>query len=200
MRHGVYPNLFQFADDAFGITHHNLFDYIDELYDRDDYIEEWKRGNAEQPPTLRLPLKAYGIPVLGFVPAGPLNDVEENTIVHLDFPRRDKFFALQVEGNSMEDIIQDGDIVLISRDKELKYSSQICVINIDGKGATLKYVEKLEPDVFQVRAHNSNSDFKTQIFEHGNIARIEIKGIYQGLWRGNEVQDPLKRQKWSDYR
>jgi repressor LexA len=88
-------------------------------------------------------------------------------------------FALRVSGDSMADLIQDGDVVLFKKGLPVR-SGEICAVRLDESDVTLKYLDWLEQDTFRLRPHNSNYptlDIPTP--------QVTIEGVYQGLLRGD---------------
>lgn len=86
------------------------------------------------------------IPVLGCVQAGQPIEMVENiegfTLVDPNVLRGKEGFALRVKGDSMiGDRIQDGDIVIVSKQEEV-HPHEIAVVAVNGHQATLKRVKR----------------------------------------------------------
>ena len=79
----------------------------------------------------------------------------------------------------MADLIQDGDVVLFKRSPSLERSGQMCAVRFDESDSTLKYVDKLEGNMYRLRPHNA--DFPI-VEVHGR--ELQIDGTYIGLLRG----------------
>ena len=87
----------------------------------------------------------HPVPVLGYVRAGiPIDAVEEI----LDYEEIDAataacgdYFALRVQGDSMEPRIAEGDVVIVRQQPDVE-SGEIAVVLINGDEATVKKVVK----------------------------------------------------------
>jgi repressor LexA len=112
-RTGALPDLAGFAR-ALGIHYVTLKQHLDAL-ERKGYIEFESRGRGRSP-HIALPPHATGVPVLGDIPAGTLDAAISHPEAYLALPNLDfSTFALEVRGDSMADLIQPGDLVLLSR-------------------------------------------------------------------------------------
>ncbi|MCI8618436.1 MAG: helix-turn-helix domain-containing protein [Clostridia bacterium] len=115
-------------------------------------------------------IKQTRIPILGTVKAGYDYLAEENKIgyTYLDYTPSDpeNYYALQITGNSMEPLFDDGDIAIIHRQDDFE-SGNTCIILINGDEATVKKVVRMEDGIdliamnpyYPVR-HFSNEDMK----------------------------------------
>ena len=88
----------------------------------------------------------YKIPVLGRVAAGvPIEAVEEILgYEYLDDKYKNdgcSYFALRIEGRSMEPTIMDGDTVIVRQQSYIE-SGQIAIVLVDGEDATAKQSNK----------------------------------------------------------
>lgn len=70
--------------------------------------------HVELTPEGRL-LAGLAIPVVGRVPAGPLEEALEEVEGLIPLPARPNLFALVVEGDSMAEYLLDGDVVVVER-------------------------------------------------------------------------------------
>lgn len=89
--------------------------------------------------------KGNKIPVLGKISAGipfeaiqSIDDYEEIPVLWGD-PR--EYFALRIQGHSMEPRIWDGDIVIVHKQNDVD-SGDIAVVLVDGCDATVKQIKK----------------------------------------------------------
>ena len=177
-RTGRAPDLAVFAREL-KIHYVSLRQHLEALH-RKGYLVFESRGRG-QSPRLELPLKATGIPVLGSIPAGPLSEALLEPEGFLPLAGAREQFALRVSGNSMADLIQDGDIVLFRRGLPQR-SGEICAVRVGNSEVTLKYVDRLEPATVALRPHNP---------QYPTLAvpaqEVHIEGVYAGLVRGDLI-------------
>ncbi len=178
-RTGRVPDLAMFAREL-NIHYVSLRQHLEALH-RKGFLVFESRGRG-QSPRLELPLKATGIPVLGSIPAGPLSEAlaEPEGFLPLSGSVREQF-ALRVSGNSMADLIQDGDIVLFKRGVPQR-SGEICAVRVGNSEVTLKYVDRFEPQTITLRPHNPQ--YPTLAIP---AQEVHIEGVYLGLVRGELV-------------
>lgn len=132
------------------------------------------------------------IPVLGKIPAGiPLEAIEDSyTIDTIDIPKEwlrgdNKYFALKLEGNSMEPDYLDKDIVIFKQAKDCE-SGQDCCIRINGFDATFKRVRKQENGIMVMPLNENNSTgFVSTFYSKDDIEQmpIEILGVVKQIRR-----------------
>jgi repressor LexA len=119
------------------------------------------------------------VPVLGSIPAGPLTEAVSEAESFLPLTGfHEQHFALRVQGDSMADLIQDGDIVMFEQRQPVR-SGEICAVRVEGSDVTLKYVDFTSKDVYTLRPHNPL--YKPMKVEAKDL---EITGVYKGLLRG----------------
>jgi len=178
-RTGATPDLAEFAREL-GIHYVSLKQHLQALDDK-GWITFESRGRGRSP-RLELPAEATGVPVLGSIPAGPLAEAIEHAEAWLPIPGlHGRGFALRVAGDSMADLIQDGDVVLLEK-RPAQRSGEICAVRVGDDEATLKYLDRLGGDRWALRPHNAAYD----VLEVAG-AEIEIEGVYRGLLRGGVV-------------
>lgn len=102
------------------------------------YLMGWDDKNAQFNPTR--------IPVLGYVAAGiPIEAIEDVIDYEELSPETVKdgaeYFALQIQGASMEPKISDGDVVIVRKQPDVD-SGQIAIVCVNGDRATCKKVMK----------------------------------------------------------
>lgn len=176
-RTGALPDLSGFAR-SMGIHYVSLKQHLDAL-ERKGYIEFESRGRGRSP-HIALPSHATGVPVLGDIPAGTLDAAISHPEAYLALPNLDaSTFALEVRGDSMADLIQPGDLVLLSR-RETHRNGEICAVRVDEDDVTLKYLFKSAAGSYELRAHNPA--YEPMTIEAG---RLSIDGVYRGLLRGD---------------
>lgn len=85
------------------------------------------------------------IPILGTVVAGvPITAIEDilgYEEITRDMAKHGDFFALQIQGHSMEPNLWDGDIVIV-RSQPTVENNEIAIILVNGDEATVKLVKK----------------------------------------------------------
>ena len=112
-RTGRLPELSDLAR-SLGIHYVSLRQHLEALQKK-GYLEFESRGRGRSP-HLALPAQATGIPVLGDIPAGPFDAAVAHPEAYLPLPAIvSASFALRVRGDSMADLIQPDDVVLLSR-------------------------------------------------------------------------------------
>ena len=178
-RTGRVPDLAVFAREL-NIHYVSLRQHLEAL-SRKGFLVFESRGRG-QSPRLELPLRATGVPVLGSIPAGPLSEALLEPEGFLPLPNAREQFALRVSGDSMADLIQDGDVVLFRQGAPLR-SGEICAVRVRGSEVTLKYVDRLEPQTITLRPHNP---------QYPTVAvpakDVQIDGVYLGLVRGELIE------------
>ena len=114
-----------------------------------------------EPPTppdaIPLDNYLYKIPLLGRVAAGEPIYADEHieNYEYIDTKYKhdgQRYFALRIDGRSMEPTIMDGDIVIV-RQQSTVDSGQIAIVLIDGEDATAKEVRE-SPEGITLVGHN----------------------------------------------
>jgi repressor LexA len=184
-RHGDLPELADLARQL-GVHYVSLKQHLEAL-DKKGYLVFESRGRGKSP-HLELPAEATGIPVLGSIPAGPLSEAVSHAEAYLPLAGlRDRHFALRVHGDSMADLIQDGDVVLLEK-REPARTGEICAVRLDESDVTLKYLDFLDKKSYALRPHNASYP-TVEVSGRG----MAIEGVYRGLLRG-EVLAALLRE------
>ena len=170
------PNLSDVAR-YFGITFVTLKQHLKAL-DKKGYLSYESRGRGRSP---QVRLTRLGVPLLGNITAGSLEERFESPEGYLALQGYTGVdtFALQIEGNSMADLIQDGDIVIFKANQP-KRSGQICAVRVDGE-TTLKYLEWQRKSDSMITLRPHNPEYPTQKVPSQELA---VDGTYQGLLRG----------------
>ncbi len=175
-RTGTLPDLSEFAR-GLGITYVTLKQHLDALAHK-GYLTFEGRGRGRSP-IVTLPAAATGVPLLGSIPAGPLSEAVAEAEGFLPLPGLDeRHFALRVRGDSMADLVQAGDVVLLERTPPAR-DGLICAVRIGGDDVTLKYLERDGTGRVRLRAHNPDYlDVRVA------AAEVQVDGVYRGLLRG----------------
>jgi len=149
-----YPPSLREIGKRFKIASTNGVRYHLQVLERVGLLE--RMGYTSRGIRLTRPISAGpgGVPLLGQVPAGPLNLAVEDVEREVDLDRslfglgrQENLFCLRVQGDSMSGAgILEGDIVIVQRQAEAK-PGQIVVARI-GEEATVKRFEQKGGKVF----------------------------------------------------
>ena len=162
---------------------------VDKSIENNELISNLDFDNATM---IDIEFDTVQIPVLGKIPAGmPLEAIEdEYTVDTIDIPKEwlrgnSKYFALKLEGDSMEPDYLDQDIVIFKQTNDCE-SGQDCCIRINGFDATFKRVRKQENGIMIIPLNENNSTgFISTFYSKEDIERmpIEILGIVKQIRR-----------------
>lgn len=98
-------------------------------------------------PPFRPARKGNRIPVLGRVAAGipieAVQDIEDYEDIPASWGDPREYFALKIQGHSMEPRIWDGDVVIARKMPDVD-SGSVAVVLVDGEEATVKQIKKSE--------------------------------------------------------
>lgn len=141
---------------------------------------------------IKISNNVASIPVLGKIPAGmPLEAIENTYAVDtVDIPVEwlkgdNHYFALKLEGDSMEPDYLDNDIVIFKQASDCE-NGQDCCIRINGFDATFKRVRKQENGIMIIPLNENNSTgFVSTFYSREDIENmpIEILGIVKQIRR-----------------
>lgn len=186
-RTGVTPELSEFAR-GLGIHYVTLRQHLEALQQK-GYLLFESRGRGRSP-RVELRPEATGVPLLGAISAGPLSLAAASPDGYLaPLPGHSGAgqadFALRVDGYSMADLIQPGDIVLLAQ-RQPSRSGEICAVRVENDEVTLKYLDRASPSRYFLRPHNP--DYATVEVA---AADLVIDGVYRGLLRGSAADGLL---------
>ena len=168
--------------DLFGIYPNALREHLDAIA-RKGHLEIKSRGRGRNP-TVRL--LTAGVPVIGHIAAGPLSEALEYPQGYLRLPAYPGKFGLRVQGDSMADAIQEGDVVLLK--KRPHKSGEVCAVRVDRSDATLKYLDLyVNPEMVLLRPHNPA--YPSVEVE---AKRVVVDGVFSGLLRGEVIGDLMQ--------
>jgi repressor LexA len=159
------------------------------IMERDGWLEIFGGGQRRAYRLVRLTRKARyalgtaGLPLLGSIPAGPLQEALRQPAEILEvgqlLPYRPGDFLLRAAGDSMiGDGIFNGDLVLLRPDVEVQRGEIAAVHAGDDYGATLKHVFFEENHVRLQAANPVYEDIFVPAAEWRGVA-----GVYRGLVR-----------------
>ena len=147
-----------------------------------DLIEKHNWESSSRLATMEK--KVVRVPLLGKIPAGlPFEAIEDSfTVDYEEVPANwtngdKKFFALKIEGDSMEPEYKDGDVVVFLFTPEFN-SGQDCCVRINGSDATFKRVSKKENGIMLTPLNLDNSTgFLPTFYTWEEIEKIPIEII-----------------------
>lgn len=162
---------------------------IDKTIESNELISNLNFDNAE---LTSLSTDIVQIPLLGKIPAGiPLEIIEDKYAVDtIDIPKEwlkgnHKYFALKIEGDSMEPDYLDKDIIIFKQANDCT-SGQDCCIRINGFDATFKRVRKQDNGIMIIPLNENNSSgFISTFYSKEDIEKmpIEILGVVKQIRR-----------------
>lgn len=118
--------------------------------------------------------QSHSVPVLGKVPAGiPLEAIEE--IIDYEeisekVARQGEFFALMINGDSMEPRICDGDVVIVRKQSDVD-SGKVAIVLINGCDATCKKVVKHDDGISLV---STNTKYSPRFFTNKEVRDLPV--------------------------
>lgn len=126
------------------------------------------------------------IPVYGSIPAGIPMEAIEDILGYEEVPEDwarggREFFALKINGDSMEPEYRSGDIVIFLRQSDCE-NNEDCAVSINGNDWTFKRVEKLEGGVL-IKPLNPNYDTQFYTAQQCQELPVEVKGVFWELRR-----------------
>lgn len=155
-------------------------DYID-LYEKAGYIDLIEDENKTLLKKIgAIPLSEIAttkIPVLGTVKAGYSYLAQENIIDYIAFKvdgtDKENYYALNIVGDSMEPLFDDGDTVIVHKQDDFENGDN-CVVLINGEEATVKKVYKGNTGL-ELKAINPY--YPPRIFTKEEIKDLPVKVI-----------------------
>ena len=176
LERGSQPNLNELAAEL-GIHYTSLKQHLEALVTK-GYLEFESQGRGKAP-ILRIHTQE-GIPLVGDIAAGGLRESIEYLEGYLAIPGQYEQFALRVKGDSMAELIQDGDVVIL--DKAQAKAGDICAIRFEDE-VTLKYLDLYKNGTALLRPHNPD-------YEPIKVRQkdIDIAGVFHSLLRGPIIQ------------
>ena len=113
------------------------------------------------------------IPVLGRVVAGipieAITDIIDYEEIAPDLAKTGDFFALHVQGSSMEPKLYDGDVVIVRRQPTVE-SGETAIVLVNGNDATVKQVKEVDAGIMLI-GHN------TAVYEPHFYSQQEISDL-----------------------
>ena len=139
---------------------------------------------------IELPKEVVKIPVLGRIPAGVPIEAIEDILGYEEIPKDwlkggKEYFALMLDGDSMEPKYQDKDIGIFLKTSDCESGQDVC-IKINGFDATFKRVKKQDNGIMVIPLNENNSTgFSTTFFTNDEIINkpVEIIGVIKQIRR-----------------
>lgn len=113
--------------------------------EKSDLVEDKTKKDNDK--SLSNGSRAHGIkiPILGRVVAGipieAITDIDGYEEITADMASRGDFFALRIQGHSMEPRIEDGEIVIVKQQEDVE-CGDVAIVLVNGDEATCKQVKK----------------------------------------------------------
>ena len=179
---------FRRLGERFGVTGETIREHLAAVA-RKGYLEFTSRGRGRSP---LIRLSRTGVPVVGHIAAGPLSEALEFPEGYLKLTSYPGRFGLRVRGDSMADLIQDGDVVLLQ--KRPHKAGEVCAVRVDQSEATLKYLDFYpnHPDRVLLRPHNP--DYLPQDVA---LSRVAVDGVFSALLRGDVIDELMQETEMS---
>lgn len=129
-----------------------------------------KSSSSASAPSSRQGIR---IPVLGRVVAGipieAITDIIDYEEIDPDLAKTGDFFALHVQGSSMEPKLYDGDVVIVRRQPTVE-SGETAIVLVNGNDATVKQVKEVDAGIMLI-GHN------TAVYEPHFYSQQEISDL-----------------------
>lgn len=117
---------------------------------------------------------SVGIPILGYVAAGIPIDAIEDVLGYEEIDAKTAytgdFFALKIDGDSMEPVISYGDIVIVKW-QQTADSGDIVIAQISDESATCKLLER---DQRGIKLFSYNHKYQTMAFNNKEINELPV--------------------------
>lgn len=134
---------------------------------------EWLGFGAER----KAQTQAVKIPVLGFVRSGIPMDAIENIIdyeeISEEVARSGEFFALKIQGDSMEPRIKEGDVVIVRKQSTVE-NGEVAVVLINGNDATVKKFHKTDVGIKLI---STNPQYDPFFFTPQEVESLPVEVI-----------------------
>lgn len=127
----------------------------------------------EKPQLETIPVKK--IPVVSKISAGMPIYTEENLIDYIYFATKNlnsnkEEFGLQVSGDSMDKLFQDGDVVVVEKDSTVE-NGQLGVVLVNGYNGTVKRIRYNNDQIILIPESNNPSHYP-QVYGKDNEVKI----------------------------
>lgn len=118
------------------------------------------------------------IPLLGKIVAGYPSEMFSDIIDYINVPidmikGNKELFALNANGNSMQPMFFDGDILIFEKSNDCE-SGQYCAVTVNGNEATFKKVIKMEKGIM---LQPLNMEYESKFFTNDEIENLPVRII-----------------------
>ncbi len=179
---GVSPTLEEMAE-HFNVTKITIYEHLNQLEKKGAIRRAKFRARSIEiitPPPRRKATDS--LPLLGCIQASfpsapaqqPRTESQGSLKLNDLFPLESNCYALQVQGDSMKDEIQNGDYVIVEGRDYANDGETVVAILEDGQATLKKYYREGEG----VRLVPANQDIEPQYFN-----KVEVRGVVIGLVR-----------------
>lgn len=124
-------------------------------------------------------IKANRIPVYGKVAAGIPLEMVEDIIDYEEIPAKwgdpSDFFCLQIEGNSMEPRIVEGDVVVVRKQADAD-TGDIVIFSVNGEAASCKRLRKMDDGLMFIPYNSNGHDPKMYLWDEVKDLPVQILG------------------------
>lgn len=178
---GRQPSLSELADEL-GIHYVSLKQHLEAIAAK-GHLSFESQGRGKQPILRLKQADAAGIPLVGQIAAGGLHDAVEHVEGHFRLSGVSSAgkFALRVRGDSMSELILDGDVVIL--EKRPYRSGDICAVRHEDE-TTLKYLDLHADGTALLRPHNPAYD-PIRV----GLDEIHVAGVFHSLLRGPIIDE-----------
>lgn len=154
----------------------NTYPRIDKIELMANYFGISKSDLVEQPSTTKPPIQKKGvkIPVLGRVAAGvpieAVEDIIDYEEITEDMASTGEFFALQINGDSMEPKFSKGDVVIVRKQSDAD-TGDIVIVTVNGCDATCKRLKKYNDSIMLI---STNPNYEPMVYDREEIKNTPI--------------------------
>lgn len=117
------------------------------------------------------------VPVLGRVAAGipieAIEDVEDYEEISPDMAKTGEFFALKIQGDSMEPKISNGDVVIVRQQPDCD-NGDIAVVLVNGDEATVKRIKKSPEGIMLIP---NNTSYEPMFYSNDDVKKLPVRII-----------------------
>lgn len=117
------------------------------------------------------------VPVLGRVAAGipieAIEEVEDYEEISPDMAKTGEFFALKIQGDSMEPKISNGDVVIVRQQPDCD-NGDIAVVLVNGDEATVKRIKKNPEGIMLIP---NNTSYEPMFYSNDDVKKLPVRII-----------------------